>query len=109
VLFLGYSFGLPVIAADVGSMKDDIVEGRTGLVFPKENPQALVAAIESYFASDLYRNLRVRRKDISDFANERHSWETVGRMTVNVYSGLLRNEADSKRLAKATPTREGLQ
>jgi glycosyltransferase involved in cell wall biosynthesis len=109
VLFLGYSFGLPVIAADVGSMKDDIIEGRTGLVFPKENPEALAAAIESYFASDLYRDPGDRRKDISDFANERHSWETVSRMTVNVYSGLLRNEADSEGLAKATRTREGLQ
>src|SRR5438067_2455324 len=33
VLFLGYSFGLPAIAADVGSLKNEIVEGETGFVF----------------------------------------------------------------------------
>ena len=30
VLFLGYSFGLPVIATNVGSLSEDIVEGETG-------------------------------------------------------------------------------
>jgi glycosyltransferase involved in cell wall biosynthesis len=30
VLFLGYSFGLPVIAAEVGSLKEEIIEGGTG-------------------------------------------------------------------------------
>ena len=28
VLFLGYSFGLPVVATDVGSFREEIVEGR---------------------------------------------------------------------------------
>ena len=27
VLFLGYSFGLPVIASDVGSLREDVIEG----------------------------------------------------------------------------------
>jgi len=31
VLFLGHGFGVPVLAADVGSLRDDIVEGRNGL------------------------------------------------------------------------------
>ena len=39
VLFLGYNFGLPAIAADVGSFKEEIIAGRTGLVFqPRERP-----------------------------------------------------------------------
>jgi len=37
VLFLGYSFGLPAIAADVGNLKEEIIEGQTGFVFrPKD-------------------------------------------------------------------------
>ena len=27
VLFLGYNFGLPVIASDVASLREDVVEG----------------------------------------------------------------------------------
>ena len=38
VLFLGHSFGLPVIAADVGCLKDEIVEGQTGFIFRPEDP-----------------------------------------------------------------------
>ncbi len=33
VLFTGQNFGLPVLAADVGSLKDEIVQGKTGFVF----------------------------------------------------------------------------
>jgi glycosyltransferase involved in cell wall biosynthesis len=32
VLFLAYSFGLPVVATDVGSFREEIVEGKTGFL-----------------------------------------------------------------------------
>jgi len=48
VLFLGHSFGLPVLAADVGSLKDDIVEGRNGFVFKPEDPVDLARVLERY-------------------------------------------------------------
>ena len=35
VPFLAYSFGLPVIATDVGSLRQDIVEGRAGFIWQK--------------------------------------------------------------------------
>ena len=90
VLFLGYSFGLPVIAADVGALKEEIVEGKTGFVFKPEDPVDLAATIERYFASELFTNLSGRREGIRDFALERHSWDEVGRLTMSVYSNLLR-------------------
>ena len=90
VLFLGYSFGLPVLAADVGALKDEIVEGKTGFVFRPEDPVDLARTIERYFASDLFANLASRRQAIRDFATERHSWDVVGQLTMNVYENLLR-------------------
>ncbi len=89
VLFLAYSFGLPVIAADVGSLKEDIVEGETGFIFRPEDPIDLAGAIERYFASDLYAGLARRRRNIEAFAAERNSWELVARLTTAVYAGLL--------------------
>lgn len=86
VLFLAHSFGLPVLAADVGSLRDDIVEEKTGFVFRSEDSVDLAAAIEKYFASDLFANLDLLRQKIREFAASRHSWETVGFMTMNVYS-----------------------
>ena len=90
VLFLGYSFGLPILAADVGDLKEEIVEGTTGFSFKPEDPVELANAIEKYFASDLFANLKNRRQEISDYAKGQHSWNVVGQITMNVYTELLR-------------------
>jgi D-inositol-3-phosphate glycosyltransferase len=90
VLFLGYSFGLPVLAADVGALKDEVVEGKTGYVFQPEDPIDLMRTIHSYFSSPLYEELSIRRDEIRDYATQHHSWDKVGEITVSVYAGLLR-------------------
>jgi glycosyltransferase involved in cell wall biosynthesis len=90
VLFLAYSFGLPVIATDVGSFDADIVEGRTGFLCKPGDPVDLARTAETYFASDLYKQLDQRREDIRDYGNERHSWGSAGELTLNVYAALLR-------------------
>jgi D-inositol-3-phosphate glycosyltransferase len=90
VLFLGQSFGLPVLAADVGSLKDDILEGKTGFVFRPEDPLGLAVTVERYFASALYKELNTRRRQIREYAAAQHSWEEVGEATKSVYAGLLR-------------------
>jgi glycosyltransferase involved in cell wall biosynthesis len=88
VLFLGYNFGLPVVATDVGSLAEDVVVGRTGYVCEPRDPEALAGAIQRFFASDLYRELATRRLDIRAFAVERYSWTTVGTVTRGVYAAL---------------------
>ena len=89
VLFLGYSFGLPAIAADVGSLREEIIEGKTGLVFKAQDSSALARAIEQYFASELFRHLESRRPEIKAYANERYSWNKVAATTAAVYANLL--------------------
>jgi D-inositol-3-phosphate glycosyltransferase len=93
ILFLAQSFGLPALAADVGSLKDDVVEGKTGFIFRPEDPIDLARAIEQYFNSDLFADLNDRRQEIQQFAAERHSWGVVGPMTIRVYADLLRRNA----------------
>ena len=89
VLFLGYSFGLPILAADVGALKDEIVEGRRALYSGPGIRLIWRVTIERYFASDLFANLNSRRQEIRDLATERHSWDVVGQMTMSVYGNLL--------------------
>jgi len=93
VIFLGYSFGLPAIIADVGSLKDDVVEGKNGFVFRPEDPNDLARAIEQYFGSDLFADLSTRRHVIRDYALQRHSWAIVGQQTLSIYQTLLGNDA----------------
>lgn len=89
ILFLAYSFGLPVIATDVGSLKEEIIEGKTGFVCPPQDVAALAEVIQGYFQSDLYRQLEFHRAEIQDFAKEKYSWSKVGAITSSVYTELL--------------------
>jgi glycosyltransferase involved in cell wall biosynthesis len=89
VLFLGYSFGLPVIATDVGSFREEIVEGQTGFLCKPCDPADLAKTTATYFASDLYRNLRTRRQEIKDYADVHHSWDAVAELTRNAYAEML--------------------
>ena len=88
VLVLAYSFGLPVIAADVGSLREDIIEGKTGFMCRPRDSADLGDAIERYFHSDLFRTLPARRQEIRDYARERYSWQTVTRKACRVYEEL---------------------
>ncbi|HEY1663731.1 MAG TPA: glycosyltransferase family 4 protein [Verrucomicrobiae bacterium] len=92
VLSLAFSFGLPVIAADVGSLKEEIIAGKTGLVFEPGNSAQLARAIRDHFQSDLYTGLAAHRTEIQAMANEKYSWAKVAAITVETYSGPGRNK-----------------
>lgn len=89
VLFLSYNFGLPVIATDVGSLREDIVEGQTGYVCEPQNPAALVAAIRRFLASQMHRQPQATRRGIAEWAHARHSWTGVAGLSESVYRAVL--------------------
>lgn len=89
VVFLSYHFGLPVIAADVGSLKEDIEESKTGFIFKPEDPEDLAGKICAYFQSDLYEQLEQNRDRIIKETQDKYSWDKIGERTFHVYSKLL--------------------
>ncbi len=89
VPFLSYSFGLPVIATDVGSLRDDIIEGETGFLCRSRDAIDLARVIKGYFASELYKEREFRSSRIRAFANDRNSWSTVGEIIDLVYRDVL--------------------
>jgi glycosyltransferase involved in cell wall biosynthesis len=89
VLILSYSFGLPVVSADVGSLGEYVLEGRTGCLFKPRSHEDLAAALERYFGSELYANLDARRADVQAVASERHSWNAVGEITCETYQRMV--------------------
>ncbi len=70
VMFLAYSFGLPVIASDVGTLREDVSEGATGLVCAPRDHVDLANKIRDYFQSDLYSGLESHRSRIRQWAVE---------------------------------------
>ncbi|MFL6436470.1 MAG: glycosyltransferase family 4 protein [Terriglobales bacterium] len=88
VLFLGYNFGLPAVAANVGSFREDIVAGETGFLANSCSAGDLTKTVQDYFASDLFKSLQSRRPLIRERASARNSWATVANITCNVYASL---------------------
>jgi glycosyltransferase involved in cell wall biosynthesis len=89
VLLLAYSFGLPVIATDVGALREDIVEGRTGLICRAKDPADIARAIESFFSGPLHANRERVQADIKAYVNVRNSWAKVAAVTESVYAQTL--------------------
>jgi glycosyltransferase involved in cell wall biosynthesis len=88
VPFLAYSFGLPVVATDVGALREEIVEGETGFVCAAQSASELAAAVGRYADSHLYEDLANTRARIAKIAQERHSWDRVATITRSVYGAL---------------------
>ncbi len=88
LIFLSYKFGLPIIASNIGSFRDFIIENKTGLIFRPEDSNDLVDKIELYFQSDLYKYLDKNREEIIKFSNEKYSWDKAGEKTLKVYKKL---------------------
>ncbi|MBE0657261.1 MAG: glycosyltransferase family 4 protein [Bryobacteraceae bacterium] len=92
VLSLSYSFGLPVIVTNVGSFKEEVVEGKTGFICSAGSAAEVARAIQIYFESDLYNYLDDKREEIRSYATERFSWHVVGERTREVYARTLSGE-----------------
>lgn len=88
VLFLGFSFGLPVIATDVGTFGEEVVTGETGFLCRPHDPVDLARAIQEYFASGLYRELARKRLEIQAKTRKSNSWDVVAEKTIEVYQQL---------------------
>ena len=88
-LFMAYKFGLPVIATDVGSFRDDILDGKTGLVCNPRDPHDLAKKILLFFESELYKELPSKREEITNFAMEIYSWKNSAYVLKELYKRML--------------------
>jgi glycosyltransferase involved in cell wall biosynthesis len=73
----------PVVATDVGGLRDLVVDGQTGLVVPPRDSEALRAALERLLADgELRRRLGAAGRER---AREHFSWDAVTDATVAAY------------------------
>ena len=85
VIFLSYRFGLPVIATDVGQLREDIREGFTGFICRSNDPNDLADKFKLYFSSKLYYNLPVNRDKIVN----KYSWSKIADETYKIYNNFV--------------------
>ena len=76
--------GRPVVAGDVGGLRELVVDGETGILVPPRDTEALRAALERLLAD---RDLRRRMGEAGRRrAAERYSWDKVTEETVRLYA-----------------------
>jgi phosphatidyl-myo-inositol alpha-mannosyltransferase len=86
VLTRAFASALPVVASDIDGYRD-VMTPETGLSVPPGDPAALTDALVDLLADEDRRcrlGLAARR-----IAEERYSWDEVGRRIVNVYERVL--------------------
>lgn len=73
VVQLAYQFDRPVIATSVGGLPEIVDDGRTGLLVPSENPEALALAIRRYYDE----SMETRLSEAVRGERGRFSWDRV--------------------------------
>lgn len=76
VIATAYSFGVPVIASDVGGLGESVVNNVTGLLVPPNSPEALASAIIRYFREELSADFS---SNIPAFV-ARYDWRELARL-----------------------------
>ena len=89
VIFLAYRFGLPVVATDVGSLKEVVTADQSGFIARADDAADLAGAIDRFFASDLFLDQQNQRQQLRDRASARYSWSGIGSQTQRVYEQVL--------------------
>jgi glycosyltransferase involved in cell wall biosynthesis len=79
--------GVPVVGSAVGGLLDTVQHGRTGLLVPPRDPQAVAAA-----AARLLGNTSLRAQMGAEAAarvRQDYTWSQVARATLEVYTRLV--------------------
>ena len=91
VIFLAYRFGLPIIATDVGSFHEDIIDGVTGFICKPDDAEDMAEKLRKYFDGNLFHQREQTRKRIIEFTEQKYSWSNIGRQTYEVYARVLQH------------------
>jgi glycosyltransferase involved in cell wall biosynthesis len=84
VLLLAYGFARPVVAYPVGGLAEAVVEGETGWLSARPDPEALAATLRELIAAG--RAECARRGAAGErLSRERYAWDAIARATVAVY------------------------
>lgn len=86
VLADAFEYNLPVIASDIGSFSELIIENEMGYLFDSANEKALSLTIEKMIENKFY--LVNMSQKISDLARKIDDWDVTANKILEIYSSL---------------------
>jgi glycosyltransferase involved in cell wall biosynthesis len=87
VVLTAYAFEKPVVATDVGGMREYIWNGETGYLVPPQDPRILAERIVSILREPSRRLLM--KKGIIQRIQEDLSWRRIAERTIRIYEQLI--------------------
>ena len=86
VLLEAANFSIPVIGTNVGGIPDIIINGKTGLLVPQKDPEALSEAVKKLSENPELRETLV--ENAREHLKESFSWESITEKFFKIYSSL---------------------
>ncbi len=86
VLFLAYRFGLPVIASDLETIREDVDEGVQGYLFQTGSADDLTVSIRRFYA-EMATQDSLRTK-LQEYAARKYDWRVVAQEAIGIYRSL---------------------
>ena len=87
VLLAAYAAGRPVVATSTGGLPEVVEHGRSGLVVPPRDPEALASALVDLL-EDLPRAVAMGKRAL-ELGRTRYSWDGIAEQTANLYRAIL--------------------
>ncbi len=66
ILMIAYGFRKPVVVSDVGGLKEMVVQGKTGLIIPNNNPSKIAEAVIKVLQNDEQENYAYAIEHLSE-------------------------------------------
>jgi glycosyltransferase involved in cell wall biosynthesis len=92
VIATAFGFGRPVIATDVGGLKEMVIHGKNGLLVPPHDAEALADAIKS-LATSPGRLLRMGRNAYA-LGQKKWGWARIARKHLRMYAKVTSRRRD---------------
>jgi glycosyltransferase involved in cell wall biosynthesis len=89
VLFMSYTYGIPVIVPDIGEFPEDIIPGKTGYVFKANDHKDLTKTMLRYTAEKHKPGL-ISNDFILAYAQMNYSWDKSCLELVNAYKSCIK-------------------
>lgn len=81
---IAHHFNIPLIATDVGGLKETIIDGKSGLIVAQPEPEMLRSTILSYFEN----NMKIAMAAFIAAQKTDHSWENFAQKIVEFSESL---------------------
>ncbi len=87
VMFMSYAHGVPVIVPNIGGFADDLIPGKTGLLFKVSDIDSLKDKMKESIVL-FEKNKNQIEKDIKKFAWDNYSWDKTSLDLKDIYASL---------------------